>query len=97
MTEPAPQLPPAIEARVQHMLPRTLLHDLRTPLGHVLGYSELLIEQLHEAGQEEFIPYVEKIRKAGRELLELMSNNFQSAQAEVASKPSTPADPATSK
>lgn len=71
-------LPKAIEEKVQHMLPRDLVHDLRTPLGHILGYSELLIEQMQERGHEEFIPYVEKIRKAGRELLELMKDNFQS-------------------
>ena len=71
-------MPKAIEEKVQHMLPRDLVHDLRTPLGHILGYSELLIEQMQERGHEEFIPHVEKIRKAGRELLELMKNNFQS-------------------
>ncbi len=71
-------LPAEIEQRVQHMLPRDLLHDLRTPLGHILGYSELLIEQMHEAGHEEYIAYAEKIRKAGRELVDMMQNNFQS-------------------
>lgn len=60
------------------MLPANLLHDLRTPLGHILGYSELLIEQANESGQEEFVPYLEKIRAAGRELLALMNDNFQS-------------------
>ena len=73
-------LPEAIEKKVQHLLPRDLVHDLRTPLGHILGYSELLIEQMQErgGGHEEFIPHVEKIRKASRELLELMKDNFQS-------------------
>lgn len=75
------ELPPEIEAKVQHMLPSNLLHDLRTPLGHVLGYSELLIEQLTDAGHDEFVPYAEKIRKAGRELLVMMAENFQSSRA----------------
>jgi K+-sensing histidine kinase KdpD len=70
-------LPKPIEERVQHMLPRDLLHDLRTPLGHILGYSELLIEQMHESGHEQFIPHLEKIRRAGRELAEMMTKNFQ--------------------
>ncbi len=72
------ELPAAIEERVQHMLPSDLLHDLRTPLGHILGYSELLIEQMQEAGHEEFIPYLEKIRIAGHQLLGMMKDNFQS-------------------
>ncbi len=72
------ELPAAIEERIQHMLPADLLHDLRTPLGHILGYSELLIEQMQDAGHEEFIPYLEKIRTAGHQLLGMMKENFQS-------------------
>ena len=64
-----------------HTLPRDLLHDLRTPLGHILGYSEMLIEQMQESGHEEFLPHLEKIRKAGRELLELMNDNLTSAES----------------
>jgi signal transduction histidine kinase len=70
------ELPKEIEERVQHMLPRNLLHDLRTPLGHILGYSELLIEQMQERGEDEFIPHLEKIREAGRKLLVMMQDNF---------------------
>lgn len=73
------ELPKEIEERVQHMLPRTLLHDLRTPLGHILGYSELMIEQMKAQGNEEFIPYLERIRVAGQQLLSLMADNFSSA------------------
>lgn len=71
-------LPKPIEERVQHMLPRDLLHDLRTPLGHILGYSELLIEQMQESGNTQFIPHVEKIRNASRQLVAMMTENFQS-------------------
>lgn len=71
-------LPEEIQKKIQHMLPRELLHDLRTPLGHILGYSELLIEQMQEVKSEEYVPYLEKIQKAGRELAEMMTENFQS-------------------
>jgi len=77
----AVKLPPEIEKAVQHMLPPNLLHDLRTPLGHILGYSELLIEQMKDAGREEYIPYLEKIRKAGHELLGIMTDNFQATRS----------------
>ena len=73
-------LPPAIEERVQHMLPPNLLHDLRTPLGHILGYSELLIEQMKDAGHEEYIPFLEKVRQAGHQLLKMMTDNFQATR-----------------
>lgn len=78
MSELPADLPEEIVERVQHMLPRDLLHDLRTPLGHILGYSELLIEQMQEAGDEQYVAYAEKIRKAGRELVDMMKDNFQS-------------------
>jgi len=78
VSELPPDLPEEIVERVQHMLPRDLLHDLRTPLGHILGYSELMIEQMKDAGNEEYIVYAEKIRKAGRELVDMMKANFQS-------------------
>ena len=78
MSELPADLPEEIVERVQHMLPRDLLHDLRTPLGHILGYSELMIEQMKDAGNEEYIVYAEKIRKAGRELVDMMKANFQS-------------------
>lgn len=82
--ESADDLPPEIKAAVHHMLPPDLLHDLRTPLGHILGYSELLIEQMQTAGHPEFVPYLEKIRKAGRQLLEMMKDNFESTAQPVA-------------
>jgi signal transduction histidine kinase len=70
-------LPECIEERVQHILPPDLLHDLRTPLGHILGYSELIIEQMQERGDNEFVPQLEKIRDAGHKLLAMMKDNFQ--------------------
>jgi len=74
------ELPKSIEEKVHHMLPSNLLHDLRTPLGHILGYSELLIEQMQSTGNDEFIPQLEKIRKAGQQLLVLLTDNFQATR-----------------
>lgn len=68
--------PNAANGPVQHVLPANLLHDLRTPLGHILGYSELLIEQMREAQHEEFIPFMEKIRSASNQMLGLINDNF---------------------
>jgi len=48
-------------------------HELRTPLNHIIGYSEMLKEEAEEAGQEEFIPDLQKIRGAGKHLLELIN------------------------
>ena len=71
------ELPAVIQGKVEHLLPSNLLHDLRTPLGHILGYSELLIEQMTDSGKAEQVMYAEKIRAAGHQLLELLAENFQ--------------------
>ena len=70
--------PKVIDEIVQLEVPAVLLHDLRTSLGHILGYAELSIEQMKGAGNDQFIPYVEKIQKSGRRLLDMMNENFQS-------------------
>lgn len=75
------ELPKHIEEKIQHQLPPSLLHDLRTPLGHILGYSELLIEQMRQDGHEEYIPFLEKITRAGHQLLALLTDNFQSTSS----------------
>jgi two-component system sensor histidine kinase/response regulator len=49
-----------------------LLHDLRSPLNQIIGYSEMLAEE--SAG-----PDVEKIRAAGHRILTLLEENFTSS------------------
>ncbi|MEO5579687.1 MAG: histidine kinase dimerization/phospho-acceptor domain-containing protein [Gemmatimonadaceae bacterium] len=71
------ELPASKDATVQHAVPAQLLHDLRTPVGHIMGYAELLIEEMNAAGHEEFIPHLEKIRTASQQLVGLIKDNFQ--------------------
>lgn len=59
-----------------HAVPPCLLHDLRTPLNQIIGYSELLIEQRREQGPADFTTDLQKIRGAGRQLLALINDNF---------------------
>ena len=47
-----------------------LRHELRTPVNHILGYSELLIEDAGERHLEAFIPAFQQIQDGGRQLLE---------------------------
>ena len=62
---------------LRYLVPATLLHDLRTPLSQMLGYSEMLLEQAEEDKNEDLVRDLRKIRAAGWKLLALMDANFQ--------------------
>ena len=51
----------------------SLLHELRTPLNHIIGYSEMLVEQAAAEGHQSFVPDLQKIRHAGQQLLSLLN------------------------
>ena len=58
-------------------------HELRTPLNAIIGYSEMLVDELQEAGQEEFVPDLARIQGAGNSLLELISDILDASRIEV--------------
>ena len=53
-----------------------LIHDLRTPLNQIIGYSEMLIEQAQEEGQTALAADLAKIHGAGQQLLAVVNNNI---------------------
>lgn len=61
---------------------RTMHHEVRTPLNQVIGYAEMLQEEARESAQDSFIPDLQKVHAAGQRLLELILENFTSAQLE---------------
>jgi two-component system sensor histidine kinase/response regulator len=71
----------------RHVLPSTLLHDLRTPLNQIIGYSEMLSEQVQDAGYVALLPDLLKVSNAGQNLLSLINSNFCSGQPEPAGIP----------
>jgi class 3 adenylate cyclase/CheY-like chemotaxis protein len=64
MSDADPMAPDALAA---------MRHDLRTPITHILGYSEMLQEQAEELGQKEFLPELRKIQDAGKQLIGLVN------------------------
>jgi signal transduction histidine kinase/DNA-binding response OmpR family regulator len=57
-------------------------HELRTPMNAILGYSEMLIEEAEDLEQEDFIPDLQKINKAGTHLLALINDVLDLAKIE---------------
>ena len=50
------------------------LHDLRTPLNQIIGFSEMLIEIAEEEGHRDFVEGLGTIREAGIELSHLLQD-----------------------
>ena len=51
---------------------RTLVHDLRTPLTLVSGFSDLLVRRGDDLAATERADYVRRIADAAREMRELL-------------------------
>jgi len=57
-------------------------HELRTPMNAILGYSEMLIEEAEDVGQDDFVPDLKKINQAGTHLLSLINDVLDLAKIE---------------
>jgi len=60
----------------QPLSPANVRHTLRTPLNHIIGYSEMLLEEADERGLEAFTADLQKIHKAGKQLLGFINDFF---------------------
>ncbi len=49
-------------------------HELRTPLNAIIGYSELIREDAEEAGDDDYVPDLIKVRSSARHLLGLIND-----------------------
>ncbi len=61
-------------------LPAQLLHDLRSPLNQIIGYSEMMTDEIDAPEGTD----AEKIRSAGLHMLSIIEKNFITSEAEVA-------------
>ena len=53
-----------------------LCHELRTPVNHIIGYTELLAEQCAELGRPQFEPDLQRINQAAKTWLNLMEEHL---------------------
>ena len=58
-------------------------HELRTPMNAIIGYSEMLMEESEDLGQEDFIPDLQKIHGAGKHLLSLINDILDLSKIEA--------------
>jgi PAS domain S-box-containing protein len=58
-------------------------HELRTPMNAIIGYSEMLEEEMDEEGTAAFIPDLQKINHAGKHLLSLINDILDLSKIEA--------------
>ena len=58
-------------------------HELRTPLSAVIGYSEMLAEELEDLGQSALLPDLRKIEANARHLLSLINDVLDISKIEA--------------
>jgi class 3 adenylate cyclase len=68
-------------SREAQAIMRRLQHQMRTPLGQIIGYSEMLEEEVCDRGAEDLVPDLAKIRDAARTLLTYVDEYFRAEPA----------------
>nr|WP_193370193.1 ATP-binding protein [Pelagibius marinus] len=59
-------------------------HELRTPLNAIIGFSEIMVHQLHGGlGSERYEEYANDIHQSGRHLLEIINDILDIAKVEA--------------
>ncbi|HLJ86638.1 MAG TPA: response regulator [Candidatus Angelobacter sp.] len=58
-------------------------HELRTPLNAIIGYSEMLVDQAEDEGDEDLGVDLKKIRSAGKHLLSLINSILDISKIEA--------------
>jgi len=65
---------------------RMLQHEVRTPLGHIIGYSEMLEEEVLDRNQEDLAEDLARIRMAATRLLDLVDGKLRTDPTEEISR-----------
>jgi len=73
-----------------------LRHDLRNPIGHVLGYGEMVLDDLRQLERPDLVADVEKIHAAGKRLLALVDERLNVEALGLADAPQPASVPAVS-
>jgi PAS domain S-box-containing protein len=81
LEEKSRELEAASKAKSQFLA--NVSHELRTPLNAILSYSQLLLEELEDVGQHDFVPDLKKIHAAGAHLLGLINDILDLSKIEA--------------
>ncbi|HYO76976.1 MAG TPA: histidine kinase dimerization/phospho-acceptor domain-containing protein, partial [Thermoanaerobaculia bacterium] len=84
---------PPDAATVRTKLTPQLLHDLRSPLNQIIGFSEMLSEEADGPRRDAVVLDLLRVSDAGRRILALLEENFTTTADVTAAQPSPVASP----
>ena len=61
----------------------SMSHELRTPLNAIIGYSEMILEEMSDAGETQYRDDLDRIHTAGKNLLELINEVLDLSKIEA--------------
>lgn len=68
--------------RARRALTAHMRHELHTPLNAIIGYTEILLEEVRDRGAEQFIPDLTRMDEAGKRLLTLVNGLLDTGKTE---------------
>jgi signal transduction histidine kinase len=69
--------------RVKGRFLASMSHELRTPIGGILGYADIIKDQVEEIGHAEMLPDLGKIEGAARHLLNVINDILDFSKVEA--------------
>ena len=57
-------------------------HELRTPLNAIIGYSEMLLEEAADTGDNHLVPDLDRVHRGGKRLLAIVNEILDAAKIE---------------
>ncbi len=75
-----------IESRKEAFQKRlaSVRHDLRNPVGQIMGYSEMILEDLEDSSSREMVDDLERVRRSGERMIGLIDEGLGASKASLA-------------